>query len=222
VARVRRLDDLLSDVRLRADNSALDDATITEFINQSITDLYDMLVLAFGDTYFEVETTRTTSPSLATVALPDDFYKLTGLFWTNGTRKFPIRQVPQLEAEAFVPGAGWSDYSEVKYRLQIGNLKFYPTPLGIHAVTIKYVPSAVRLVNDSDTFDGYNGWEEWPVIDAAMKCLEREGNDGDAALLQPRKDRMEMRIAAMSDRNEAEPMRIQDIHQAFVWPFEIR
>ncbi len=136
MARVRRLDDLRADVRVRADNSALDDATITEFINESITDIYDMLVLAFGDTYFETETTLTTTPNVATVALPSTFYKLTGLFWTNGSRKVPMRQVPQLESEDFIPGSGWSDYNNVRYRLQVGNLKFFPTPLGAHSVTL--------------------------------------------------------------------------------------
>ncbi len=80
----------------------------------------------------------------------------------------------------------------------------------------------MRLVTDSETFDGYNGWEEWVILDSAMKCLEREGNDGDAALLAPRKDRMEARIAAMADRNEAEPMRIQDVYQGQVWPYGVR
>jgi hypothetical protein len=222
VARTRRLDDLRADVRLRADNTALTNAVVDEFINQSISDLYDMLTLAFGADYFETETPLVTVANVATVALPVGFFKLTALFWVNGSYKQPIHMAPQMEAEDFITGSGWSPLVEIHYRLQIGNLKFFPTPLGVYSLTLKYIPSSVRLAADSDTFDGYNGWEEWVILDAAQKCLEREGNDGDAALLMPRKQRMEARIDAMADRNQSEPARIQDVYATPPWPWGFR
>lgn len=221
MARLRRLDDLRADVRLRADNQALQDSDINEFINESITDLYDMLTNAFGEQYFETETPLATVANVATVALPNGFYKLTGLFWNNGGYKHRLTQTQPAEAEDYIQGAGWSVYSDIRYRLQVANLRFSPAPNSVYALILKYIPAAVRLSADSDTFDGYNGWEEWVILDAAMKCLEHEGNDGDAALLAPRKARMEARIASMAERNQSEPGRIQDVTSVSAWPWGV-
>lgn len=219
MARTRTLTNLIADVRLRADNQALTDAEITEFINQSIADLRDQLASKFGDEYFETETPLTTTASVATVPLPADFLYETGLFWLNGSDKFRIVKATNVDAEEFITGAGWTSFYDVRYRLQAANIKFYPTPLGVHTVTLKYIPTSVRLTMGSDTFDGYNGWEEWVILDAASKCLEREGNDEDAALLAPRKQRMEQRIADMADRDHASPAAIQDTRGAqSSWP----
>jgi len=214
VARTRELQDLRADVRLRADNAALTNVQIDEFINQSIADLYDQLTIKFGDEYFELETTLTTTSGVATVALPALFLKETGIFWINGSDKLRIYKATNVDAEEYITGSGWTSFFDVRYRIQASNVKFYPTPLGVHSVTFKYIPCAVRITNDTDTFDGYNGWEEWVVLDASMKCLEREGNDEDAALLAQRKARIEQRIADMASRDFNEPARIQDTRSA--------
>ena len=210
MARTRTLTNLIADVRLRADNQALTDSDITEFINQSIADLRDQLAIKFGDEYFETETTLTTTSGVATVALPSDFYIETGIFWINGSDKLRIMKATNVDAEEYITGAGWTSFFDVRYRIQAANVKFYPTPLGVHSVTFKYIPSAVRLTMGSDTFDGYNGFEEWVVLDAAMKCLEREGNDEDLSLLAQRKARQEERIEHMAARDFNEPAKIQD------------
>ena len=210
MARTRTLTNLIADVRLRADNQALTDAQITEFINQSIADLKDQLANAFGSEYFETETTLTTTSGAATVALPADFLYLTGLFWINGSDKYRIIKATNVDAEEYITGAGWTSFYDVRYRVQAANLRFYPTPLGVHSVTLKYIPTSVRLAMGSDTFDGYNGWEEWAILDAGIKCLMAEGNDEDAAMLREAKARIEKRIEVMAARDHQEPAKIQD------------
>lgn len=218
MARTRSLTSLISDVRFRADNKAAQDSDITELINQSIADLRDMLIAAFGDEYFEVETTLTTTANANTVPLPADFYKLTGVWWViSGSQKIRLSKYAEVEAERFLPGTGWSYYGQtIAYRLQVGNLRLIPTPLSAYTLTLKYLPTTVRLAAGTDVFDGYNGWEEWVILDAAKKLLEREGNDSDAALLQARAARMEARIASLADRDQAEPARIQDVRGCVV------
>lgn len=220
MARTRQLVDLIADVRLRADNQALTDANITEFINQSLADLRDQLASKFGDEYFETETTLTTTSGVATISLPSDFLYETGLFWINGSDKYRITKAMNVDAEEYVTGAGWNSFFDVRYRIQAANLKFYPTPLGVSSVVLKYIPTTVRLVNPTDTFDGYNGWEEWAILDAASKCLEAEGNDEDVAIIAQRKQRMEQRIADMADRDHANPACIQDVRSSNNrWPY---
>ena len=212
MARTRTLTNLIADVRFRADNQAALDADITELINQSIADLYDQLTKAFGDEYFEVENNSlSTTPNTSTVPLPADFYKLTGVWWLiSGSQYARIRKYTPAESEQIIPSAGWNYDGNVWYRLRVGNIRFVPTPLAAHTLRLKYIPAAVRLVNPGDTFDGYNGFEEWVVLDAAFKLLQREGNTDDAQLIMAAKQRMEQRIADMADRDDGEPSRIQD------------
>ncbi len=215
MARTRTTTELISDVRFRADNQAATDAEILELINQSIADLYDMLCAAFGDEYFEVDAISTTQANVETLALPSNFYKVTGV-WRQISSNQWIRLLKYgaTESEQIVPTIGWDYVGDVYYRLRASDIRFVPTPQAQFTVNVKYVPCAVRLVNPTDVFDGYNGFEEWPIVDAAMKLLEREGNDADAALLAGRKDRMEKRVAEMADRDQAEPSRILDVTSA--------
>jgi hypothetical protein len=212
MARTRTLTDLIADVRFRADNQAATDAEITELINQSIADLYDMLAAAFGDEYFEVDAISTTQANVETLALPSNFYKLTGV-WRQISSNQWVRLLKYgvTESEQIVPTTGWDYVGDVYYRLRAADIRFVPTPQASFTINVKYCPAAVRLVNPTDTFDGYNGFEEWPIVDSSMKLLEREGNDSNAALLAGRKDRMEKRIAEMADRDQAEPSRILDV-----------
>ena len=77
-------------------------------------------------------------------------------------------------------------------------------------VVLWYVPTITKLVNDADLLDGVNGWEEYIILDSAIKCMVKEESDPSALLaqLQLVKDR----IATMSkDRDQGEPQKTTDI-----------
>ncbi len=217
MARTRTLTNLIADVRFRADNQAATDAEITELINQSIAELYDMLTNAFGDEYFEKEATLATVANVDTIALTSvtDFYKVTGVWWLISGGQFArISKYMPANGQVIIPSSGWNYDANIYYRLRVNDLRFVPIPLAAHTVKLKYIPWSVRLVNPTDPFDGYNGWEEYPVVDAAIKLLEHEGNTDDAQLLIARKQAMVQRVADMADRDQAEPARIQDTRSA--------
>jgi hypothetical protein len=219
MARTRTITNLVADVRFRADNQAATDAEITELINQSITGLYDLLTNAFGDEYFEIETSLSTVAGNDSISLAGvtDFYKITGVWWLiSGGQYARISQYQPANSQTIIPSSGWNYDANIYYRLRANALRFVPTPLGVHTVKLKYVPWAVRLNAPpaADTFDGYNGWEEYPVVDAAIKLLEREGNTDDAQLLMARKQELLRRIQEMADRDLSEPSRIQDTRSA--------
>jgi hypothetical protein len=67
------------------------------------------------------------------------------------------------------------------------------------------------LVLDADTFDGISGWEEYIVVDAAIKMLNKE--ESDVGVLSKEKDRLVLRItAASANRDIAEPEPIADVY----------
>lgn len=217
MARTRTLTNLIADVRFRADNQAATDPEITELINESIAELYDMLANAFGDEYFETETSLSTVANNDSISLSavTDFYKVTGVWWLiSGGQYARISQYMPANSQTIIPSSGWNYDASIYYRLRVNSLRFVPTPLAVHTVKLKYIPWSTRLVNAGDTFDGYNGWEEYPIVDAAIKLLEREGNMDDAQLLMARKQSMAQRIAEMADRDQTEPARVQDTRTA--------
>jgi hypothetical protein len=211
MARTRQLTDLIADVRYRADNKASTDAEITEVLNQSIADLYDQLCKAFGDEYFETESTLTTTANVDTIALPATFYKLTGVYWLiSGGQYARISKYDPTNGQQYMPSSGWTFDGDIRYRLRAGTIRFTPMPLASQTVKLTFIPCAARLVNPTDPFDGYNGFEEYPIVDAAIKLLEREGNTDDAQLLIMRKQAIVARILDMADRDQNEPSKIQD------------
>lgn len=217
MARTRALSDMIADVRFRADNRYSADSDITELLNQSIAHLYDLLTNAFGDEYFETETTLTTTPGSDTISLSGvtDFYKVTGVWWLiSGGQYARISKYQPANSQTIIPSSGWNYDANIYYRLRVNALRFVPIPLGPHTVKLKYIPFSQRLVNPTDLFDGYNGFEEFPIVDASIKLLEREGNTDDAQLLMARKNEMLDHIAKMADRDLAEPSRIQDTRTA--------
>lgn len=223
MARTRTLLLLRGDVRERADmvgSLFIGDPALTEAINSSIADLQDLLIASFGDEYFETEASAATVAGTATVALPGTFYKLTGLFWeaSAGTWQEIYKYTP-IDAR-LDPLMGWAYGSPVRYRLQAGNLRFVPTPSAVHNLKIHHVPAPVRLSADGDLFDGYGGWEEWVIWDAAIKCLVKE--ESDVSVHMAERNRIGARIRTLANRDHHEPPRVQRKRhpRGLSWPWE--
>jgi hypothetical protein len=66
-----------------------------------------------------------------------------------------------------------------------------------------------HLSGGSDSFDGINGWEEYVIIDSAIKMKSKEESPVDELLLA--KQEMKARILqASSGRDSTEPARVVD------------
>ena len=159
-------------------------------INASATELYDLLTTVYSDYYFNTYSFTTTSAD--TYPLPSDFYKLVGV------------------DQIINPGTGQS-ISLKPYNFQERNsyTQFVgaATPMRLH-----YVPVMTKLVADADTFDGINGYEEYIVIDAAIKAMTKE--ESDTSQLKMDKEAMRKRIIdSAPPRDASKSDRITDIHQ---------
>lgn len=201
--------------RERADmeNSGfISDSELVSYINASVAELYDLLVSKYGEDYFVASPySITTTNNQDTYALPSNLYKLLGVDlqldtsgnWVSLKRfEFAERNIPQIWDVKFV------DF--IRYRLFGSNIKFSPVPQSAQSLRLWYIPLPTALANDSDTLDGFNGYEEYVVIDTAIKMLNKE--ESDSTLLMAEKAAMKLRIEQMAEgRDAGQPSKIQDI-----------
>ena len=74
-----------------------------------------------------------------------------------------------------------------------------------------YIPAMTEMTLGTHTFDGINGWEEFAVLDAAMKCSRKDNDTETLALLKPSRDEQLVRLNRMAaNRDQARPYHIQD------------
>lgn len=77
------------------------------------------------------------------------------------------------------------------------------------AATITNPVATLSFWIDSTLFNGISGWEEYVIIDAAMKAMGKE--ESDVSLLMARKAAMLKRIEDMAEARDAgEPMTVSD------------
>ena len=180
-------------VRERADmvNSGfISDSELTSYINQSAYELYDILIEKYGDDYFVKlpVPTSTTDGTSTTFALPDDFYKLLGVDlavsmpdWWVTLKPFEMAERNRFALRNFQSFYGLSN---LRYKLAGDSIWFSPMPAAGQIFRLWYVPRWTELSSDSDTLDGISGWTEYVVVDAAIKCLQKEESDVSVLLLQ--------------------------------------
>lgn len=180
-----------TEARQRADqenSSFISDAELNGYLNKSARKLWDMLIDADASYKFSSATLTTTGLS-DTLPLPTDFYKLLLLDYTSSGQRRPLDKI---------------DFFERTYGT---------TPVAGIQLNLEYAPPFTDLVNDADTFDGINGWEEFVEIDAAIKCLNKEETDPGTLLLE--KAEIVARIEKMRRRDFANPERTRDVRKPY-------
>lgn len=156
-------------------------------INKSAQELYDLLTGAYSDYYYSSHSFSADGTS-DTYPLPDDFYKLLG-----------VDQV--LSADQSL---------DIKpYNFQERNS--YIRMSSASSITLHYIPVMPKLERNTDVFDGVNGWEEYIIVDAAIKAMSKEESDV-SELLLAKKDLKERLQAMVPSRDSNRPERVTDVH----------
>lgn len=142
-----------------------------------------------------------TSTGIAAYPLDDDhFFTLRVDFQYDGNFRRQLHEIDVRELQR-VQIAG----SPARcYRLVGKTIELYPTPPTGGIYFHKYVPSAAKLVSDAQVVDGVSGWEDGPILDAAVRCLVKGGEDA-TGLMAERKlvdDRIEeeTQLRALTNR----------------------
>lgn len=139
MARVRTRAQLRTEVLQRADmenTSFVTDAELNRYINESISELYDLIIEAAGQEYFLDTYTFNTVANQDTYPLPSDFYMMKGVDIDVGASEpVPIRPYMFDERhDTYGYPAGWGQFQDVRYRLL--GLARGPADEGISGVTI--------------------------------------------------------------------------------------
>lgn len=211
---------LIDNARLRADMVGSDfvaDEELTAYVNASLSELHDLLISAYGDQYSVEQTTLNTAPNSDTVALPDDFYKLCGLDQPYGGAYIALETFNFVDRNVYQYGAAVLGYYGQYYRYRVigSTLRLVPTPTSIITLRLWYVPVAPVLEDVDDTYDDVNGYGEYIIVDAAIKCLQKE--ESDVSVLMAQKMALMQRIERMRiNRIVAEPQYVQDVTS--YWP----
>lgn len=189
---------------------------LISYINQSLFELYDLLISCFGANYYVKAPPYSfvTDGTNEQFALPADFYKLLGvdlLLASAPDARVGLRQFEFKDRNRYTAPNSQAFYgrTNLRYRLNGSNLWLTPMPTGGQTMQVWYVPKMVTLANLSDTSDGVSGWTEYIICDAAIKCLQKE--ESDVSVLMAEKAALIQRIQAMADsRDIGSPHTVSD------------
>ena len=214
--------DLRTRCRERADmknSTFVTDSELNFYINQSLAELHDILVQSYGEDYYVksqefLTVNNQDTYSLATIITDNDFYKLRGIdAKLNNADWFTLQRFNFNERNRFQNFGNW-DYlgiTNIRYRILGSNILFTPTPESPVEVRLWYIPRAVQLATDVDTYEDINGWIEYVIVDCAIKMLNKE--ESDVSVLINEKNMLKRRIEeASSNRDANEPESVQDIY----------
>lgn len=209
------LANIRTQVRERCDienSEFITDSELNSYINLSYADLYDKLVSAFED-YYLTSTTSTVSAGSSSFSVPNDFYKLKAVDYQLSDGNFvSLNKFNFSERNNKYNNTGsLNNNYNIRYRLVGNTIELIPTNQATGTYKIWYVPVYTTLSSDSDTLDGVNGWEEYIIVDACIKCLTKE--ESDTSEFQRQKQYQLKRLEEMKiNRDIGQPDTITDIH----------
>lgn len=207
------VDQVMLQAKQRADmvnSKFVPDSEWISYIDKSWKELYDILVAKFED-YYTVSLLFTVATG-NTQTLPADFYKLRGMDRaTSGTEYYSIRPFTFEDRNNRRRASLFRGlYPTVRYRIVGNSLMFTPDDGATGNYRMWYIPRATDLSLGTDTLDGVNGWEEYVIVDAAIKALQKE--ESDVSVLMAQKAALVQRVNDMAQNRDAgEPERITDI-----------
>lgn len=179
------------------------DAEFNDYINSAAQELYDILVSKTQD-YYTISSNIVTDGTSNSFNLPSNFYKLVLLEYSLNGRMTPMKRFNFQEKNRYENNA-----QILRYRIIKDQIQFNPVPAA-QTVVLWYVPAFTRLSSDSDTLDGVNGWEEYVVVEAAIKAAIKD--EADVSALMAQKQALMKRIEDMSDnRDQGLPDRVIDV-----------
>ncbi len=217
----------------RVESNFVTKAEWRSYINQSLFELYDLLVTTYEDYFLATPisfvsdgtTYRYTLPNGSNTFLnadtnvsftPAPFYKLMGvdLALNNATNAYvTINKFSFIERNRYVyPNTASTIYGvfNMQYRIMGNAIEFIPTPTSGQKIRLWYIPRLTELLQDTDTTNiGISGWIEYAIVRAAKYALDKEESDTtklDAELLFL-KARIEESAA---NRDAGQPDKISD------------
>ena len=178
------------------------------YINQSLFELYDLLIDSYEDYFVATPITFQADGQTFLYPLPDGsiqftnplnnqpiiappIYKLLGvdLALNNANNAYvTVNKFNFADRNRFVyPNTSSTIYGvfNLQYRMMGNNIEFVPTPSGGQIIRLWYIPRMVELLQDTDiTSEGISGWIEYVIVKAAYYALTKEESDTSSLVMQ--------------------------------------
>ena len=215
---------LRNQARQRADmenSTFVSDSELNTYINASAAELYDLLIGVYED-YKLTSQNIAVVPGTDTYTLPTDFYKLRGVDLVLDSLGNAVTLKPfnfqERNSYLFTPTWNVVGLSYLRYHMQGNSIRFVPVPNTAQSIKLWYIPAISTLSLDADLLDGVNGFEEYVVIDAAIKMRTKE--ETDTSELERQKALMITRVNAMAaNRDAGNPEKVADVSRTVPWEF---
>jgi hypothetical protein len=206
-------------------NSVILKSEVRSYLNEALQETYDLLIQARGQDWYRSSYQFQTSANQSAYPLPANFYQGISVDINLGGNLF-ITGKPYTESErnSFRWSTGWLYNTPVLFRLlgtpdstganlAPASINFIPAPNSNFQVTLNYYPTFRAFLTDgtedSNVFDGVNGWEGHAIWAVAAICLEKLKQDSSFARAQVMK--FTERIEALApDHHAGDPERVHD------------
>lgn len=189
------------------------------------------LTMAAGTYVADDEYSASARPFLVTSSgqrsylLPEDFYKMHSvMIMPSGTDITPncefieLQQLDPRNEARLRDGVTMPQGIPYFFDIDEAGLSLYPMPQGAYGIYLKYVPCAPTLTDEDETFDGVNGWEEYPSTWAAYRMKLKNDEQPMVQALVADLNRLRDRIKALAvTRVSGTPERVHDVRQSQRW-----
>lgn len=232
----------LSQIRLAAKQRAdrvnsqfVTDSEWNSYINQSMFELYDLLVDQYEDYFMAPMASFTTTGNVFLYPLPDGitaftdnngnpltaapFYKLLGVDLALNTANNAYVTMDRfnfVDRNKYLYANSSSTIYGVynmQYRLMGNQIEFIPTPTAGQKIRLAYIPRLTQLLQDTDiTTMGISGWIEYVIVKAAYLALTKEESDTSSLAQQLNALTKRIEDSAMN-RDAGRPDTISDVRR---------
>lgn len=199
--RTRTRSEIEASARIMADvnDQYMADAALNYEYDQSVADLWNLLVAADSERY-STTTTITTVSGTTAYTVPADFMAIVSLNLMRGTERVWVDRFDE-QTRTFGHAITSHGYPTARYRI-VGQgvdgtdtrLEFDVDP-GADTYEMRYVQAPPTTSLGADAFDGVAGFEQWVALDLAIKMRIRE--ESDPQMLMIERKRIEDRIRLM-------------------------
>jgi hypothetical protein len=177
------------------DSGFITNAEWTEFINDGLRSLYDILVTKHSD-YFESTDSIAIVADQSDYALPADFLTLTDVSFlpvgeSDYITVFPFERKHENYLDRNdIEFITWDGRTRLYYGLRGGNIRVLPAPSG-GTLRLRYTPVVTALSSDSDElpdiiFDHWSKYIVWSAVADAMSKQQEDVSFAQAKLQEAR------------------------------------
>lgn len=199
---------------------------LTDCINASIAEWYDIVRLSeWGGQFYRSSVTFPTVGAqsyytFASIGITDFLSLISVDVAVASNMIIAARPYQEEQRNTFrqYPVGGWLYTRPVFYQLQGEGISFIPTPQSAFSITLNYVATAPVLVAPTDPLNSINGWDEWIVLDAAIKLLVKDGQLDVVPLLMGMRESQKARIVSATGSRDM--MAAEMVHDVYAGSFD--